>query len=58
MRYVLGYLPLLACGGVMFLCARMMTGGHGARDREIEELREELKRLRADEAERSSSKES
>lgn len=53
MRYVLGLLPAIACGGMMFACARMMLGarrtdtkGDGARTDEINALREEVARLR------------
>jgi hypothetical protein len=55
MRIVLGLLPALGCGAVLFACVRMMTG-HGKgqpaaksdSERELTDLREEVARLRSD----------
>ena len=52
-RLLIGLLPVLGCGAVMFICMRMMSASRGgarssaAADRELLELREEVARLRA-----------
>lgn len=56
MRYVLAFLPALACGGLMYGCVRMMMSGSrrsGSSDTpeleaRIRELESELDRLRAE----------
>lgn len=57
MEFLIAYLPVLACGAVMFFCLRHMSmGGKQQTDdnidvatrQEIAELREELARLRAE----------
>ncbi len=62
MRTLFGLLPAAACAGGMYLCMRMMSRGHrsqagpGTPDRpttpasaeEVAELREEVRRLRAE----------
>ncbi len=59
MEFLIAYLPVLACGAVMFFCMRHMSmGGKQQNDdaadvatkQEIAELREELARLRAERA--------
>ncbi len=57
MEFLIAYLPVLACGAVMFFCLRHMSMGSKqqnddkvdvATKQEIAELREELARLRAE----------
>ena len=57
MESLIAYLPVLACGAVMFFCLRHMSTGSKqqndektdvATKKEIAELREELARLRAE----------
>jgi hypothetical protein len=57
LEFLIAYLPVLACGAVMFFCLRHMSmGGKQHTDdnidvatkQEIAELREELARLRAE----------
>ncbi|MGH2385678.1 MAG: hypothetical protein ACRDJL_09535 [Actinomycetota bacterium] len=57
MEFLIAYLPVIACGAVMFFCMRhMWMGGKQQRDdltdvatkQEIAELREELARLRSE----------
>jgi hypothetical protein len=51
MRYLIGFLPVLACAGVMYDCFRMMSmSHHGAPelDERVRELEEEVARLRAE----------
>lgn len=55
MRFLLGFLPMLACAGAMFVCLRMLAGGHTRSAtpepdsaREIAKLREEVARFRAE----------
>ena len=47
---VLAYLPGLACLAMVFVCGRMLFGGHHEPDRgdEIAQLREEVAQLRAE----------
>ena len=47
---VLAYLPGLACLAMVFVCGRMLFGGHHEPDRsdEIAQLRKEVAQLRAD----------
>ncbi len=54
MRYLLGFLPALACAGMMFVCFRMMFGGRKteqperpATAKEVAQLRKEVARLKA-----------
>ena len=51
MRAVLSLLPLLGCGAIMVVCARMMFGGHRTNDEHESEaivsLREEIAELRS-----------
>lgn len=55
MESLLAFLPLAGCAAMMFVCARMMTGGRKhdspsvAQD-EIAQLRDEVARLRAERA--------
>jgi len=46
----LAYLPVLACLAMVFVCGRMLFGGHHEPDRtdEIAELREEVAQLRTE----------
>jgi hypothetical protein len=57
LEFLIVYLPVLACGAVMFFCLRHMSMGSKqqtddktdvATKQEIAELREELARLRAE----------
>ncbi len=52
MRAVLSLLPLLGCGAIMVVCARMMFGGHRTNDEHeseaVKSLREEIARLRSE----------
>jgi hypothetical protein len=57
LEFLIAYLPVLACGAVMFFCLRHMSMGSKqqtddkmdvATKQEIAELREELARLRAE----------
>ena len=56
MRYVVAFLPALACVGLMYGCMRMMTSGshHSASgatpelEARVRELERELERLRAE----------
>jgi hypothetical protein len=57
LEFLIAYLPVLACGAVMFFCFRHMSMGSKqqtddqldvATKQEIAELREELARLRAE----------
>jgi len=57
--FLIAYLPLLACGAVMFFCMRHMSMADKqqtddatdvATKQEVAELREELARLRAERA--------
>ena len=47
---VLAYIPALACLAMVFVCGRMLFGGHHEPDRsdEIAQLREEVAQLRAE----------
>ncbi len=47
---VLAYLPALACLAMVFVCGRMLFGGHHDPDHsdEIAELRSEVEQLRAE----------
>lgn len=59
MRIITAFLPMLICGGGMFLCMRMMSGGKSkgaschekpetvATAKEIAELHDEVSRLKA-----------
>jgi hypothetical protein len=46
----LAYLPGIACLAMLFVCGRMLFGGHHEPDRsdEIAELREEVAKLRSE----------
>jgi len=52
MRAVLSLLPLLGCGAIMVVCARMMFGGHRSNEdhesEAIASLREEIAQLRSE----------
>jgi hypothetical protein len=56
MRYLLAFLPALACVGLMYGCIRMMmSGSHGAGasqtpdlEARVHELEQELEQLRAE----------
>ncbi len=59
MEFLIAYLPVLACGAVMFFCLRHMSMGSKqqtddkldvATKQEVAELREELAGLRAERA--------
>ena len=47
---VIAYLPALACLAMVFVCGRMLLGGHHEPDRsdEIAQLKEEVAQLRAE----------
>jgi|GEM_PF-2712475 len=52
MRAVLSLLPLLGCGAIMVVCARVMFGGHRTNNEQeseaIASLREETAQLRSE----------
>ncbi len=55
MKTLVSFLPALACGAMMLVCARMMFGRHEKThddppSREVAELHEEIARLRAERA--------
>ena len=49
MLFLLRLLPAVACLGMLFVCGRMMFGGHHQAERpdEIDELKAEVARLRS-----------